>query len=213
MLSPNSGAERIGTAVGDQPFIAATATVEDGAVVGEGTAVWDLTTIRAGARIGRRCVVGRNAFVDTGVVVGDNCKIQNNALLFAPAVLGDGVFVGPAAVLTNDRNPRAVNPDGSPKSAHDWEAAGVTVEDGASLGAGAVVVAGTRIGSWALVAAGAVVATDVPPHALVAGVPARRIGWVGRDGNRLVRDGADGWTCTGTGDRFTEVDGLLRPST
>lgn len=199
--------------MGDEPFIAATATVEGGVVIGEGSAVWDLTTVRSGARLGQRCIVGRNVFIDTGVVVGDNCKIQNNALLFAPAVLGNGVFVGPAAVLTNDRNPRAVNPDGSPKSAHDWEAAGVTVEDGASIGAGAVVVAGTRIGSWALVAAGAVVVTDVPPHALVAGVPARRIGWVGRDGNRLVGDGVGNWTCTATGDRFNEMDGLLHRST
>ena len=195
--------------MGDEPFIAATATIEDEVVVGPGTAVWDLSTIRAGARLGRRCIVGRNVFIDTGVVVGDNCKIQNNALLFAPAVLGNGVFVGPAVVLTNDRNPRAVNPDGALKSAHDWEAAGIVVEDGASIGAGAVVVAGTRIGSWALIAAGAVVTSDVPPHALVAGVPARRIGWVGRTGHRLRDDSPNGWVCTDTGDRFDDHDGLI----
>ena len=199
--------------MGDKPFIADLATVEDGAVVGSGTSVWDLSTVRTGARIGQQCVVGRNVFIDTGVVVGDGCKIQNNALLFAPAVLGNGVFVGPAAVLTNDRNPRAVNPDGSLKSADDWVAAGITVDDGASIGAGAIVVAGTRIGSWALIAAGAVVASDVPAHALVAGVPARRIGWVGRTGRRLVEDGPDAWICTETGDRFVQVDGMLQERT
>ena len=190
-------------------MVAATATVEDGVVIGGGSAVWDLSTLRAGVRLGRGCIVGRNVFIDTGVVVGDHCKIQNNALLFAPATLGDGVFIGPAAVLTNDRNPRAVNPDGSRKSAHDWDAAGITVEDGASIGAGATVVAGTRIGSWARGAAGAVVASDVAPYALVAGVPSRRIGWVGRTGKRLVDEGAACWTCAVTGDQFVERDGEL----
>ncbi len=199
--------------MGDEPHIAPNANIEDDVVIGTGSAIWDLSTVRNGARIGKQCIVGRNVFIDAGVVVGDCCKIQNNALLFAPAVLGDGVFVGPAAVLTNDRNPRAVNPDGSLKSAHDWQAAGITVDDGASIGAGAIVVAGTRIGSWSLIAAGAVVASNVPPHALVAGVPARRIGWVGRTGQRLVADGPDGWTCTDTGDRFVQVDGLLHERT
>ncbi len=193
----------------DEPLIAATVTVEDGVFVGSGSAVWDLSTLRSGARIGKRCVIGRNVFVDTRVVVGDNCKIQNNALLFAPAVLGNGVFVGPGAILTNDRNPRAVNPDGSLKSADDWESTGITIEDGASIGAGALVVAGTRIGSWALVAAGAVVASDVPPFALVAGVPARRIGWVGRTGQRLTKGEVDNWTCADTGDQFVEREQLL----
>jgi len=204
-----AGSKRAGSAVRDEPLIASTVTVEDGVIVGSGSAVWDLSTLRSGARIGQRCVIGRNVFVDTGVVVGDNCKIQNNALLFAPAVLGNGVFVGPAAILTNDRNPRAVNPDGSLKSADDWESTGITIEDGASIGAGVIVVAGTRIGSWALVAAGAVVASDVPPFALVAGVPARRIGWVGRTGQRLIKSGPSNWTCVDTGDQFVEREQLL----
>ena len=148
--------------------------VEDGVIVGPGTAIWDVATVRVGAQVGASCIIGRSAFIDAGVIVGDRCKIQNNALVFAPAVLGDGVFVGPAAILTNDRHPRAVNPDGSLKLAHDWEPAGILVDDGASIGAGSIVIAGTRVGSWALVAAGAVVTADVPPHALMAGVPARQ---------------------------------------
>lgn len=189
-------------------LVAPSAVVEAGATVGDGTVVWDLAQVRAGAAVGRGCVIGRNVFVDAGVVVGDNCKIQNNALLYAPARLGRGVFIGPAVVLTNDRHPRAVDPGGALKAATDWEAAPVEVEDGAALGAGAIVVAGVRIGAWALVAAGAVVARDVPAFALVGGSPARRIGWVGRTGEKLVGDG-DRLRCPTTGEEFIEHDGVL----
>ncbi len=158
------------------------ADVAADAELGEGTVVWHLAQVREGARLGRECVVGRGAYVGTGVRVGDRCKIQNHALVYEPAVLGDGVFVGPAAVLTNDRHPRAVRPDGGLKSAADWDAVGVVCAEGASVGAGAVCVAPVRVGRWALVAAGSVVTRDVPDHALVAGSPARRIGWVGRAG-------------------------------
>jgi len=188
-----------------------TAFVEDGATLGDGSIVWHLSHVRSGARVGARCVIGRSAFVDAGVVVGDACKIQNNALLYAPAVLGRGVFIGPAAVLTNDREPRAINPDGTVKMASDWEHAGCAIGEGASIGAGAIVVAGVTIGEWALVAAGAVVTRDVAAYALVAGVPARRIGWVGRAGRRLLPDGAY-LRCPITGDRFVETDeGLEAP--
>ncbi|MBT9255917.1 N-acetyltransferase [Phycicoccus sp. MAQZ13P-2] len=188
-----------------------TVTVHPGADVaadaelGEGTVVWHLAQVREGARLGRECVVGRGAYVGTGVRVGDRCKIQNHALVYEPAVLGDGVFVGPAAVLTNDRHPRAVRPDGGLKAAADWDAVGVVCAEGASVGAGAVCVAPVRVGRWALVAAGSVVTRDVPDHALVAGSPARRIGWVGRAGVPLEeRDGA--WWCPSTGARHV-VDG------
>ncbi|GAB6985380.1 hypothetical protein JCM10369A_19040 [Nocardioides pyridinolyticus] len=111
------------------------------------------------------------AYIGSGVRVGENCKSQNYALVYEPAELADGVFVGPAAVLTNDTYPRAVTPEGDLKSAADWQPVGVTVERGASIGARAVCVAPVRIGAWATVAAGAVVTTDVAPYALVAGVP------------------------------------------
>jgi acetyltransferase-like isoleucine patch superfamily enzyme len=188
------------------PRVAASAVVEDGAEVGDDTAVWDLAQVRRGARVGPECVLGRGAFVDEHVVVGRRCKIQNDALLYHPARLGNGVFVGPGAILTNDLQPRAVNPDGSRKDASDWQADGVEIGDGASIGAGAVVVAGARIGAWAMVAAGAVVRGHVPPFALVAGVPARRIGWVGRAGARLVAAGAGRWHCPVTGESYVEGD-------
>ncbi len=184
--------------------VAVSADVDAGAVIGEGTKVWHLAQIRAGAVIGSGSVIGRGAYIGSGVRLGRNCKIQNYALIYEPAALADGVFVGPAAVLTNDTFPRAVNPDGSLKSAHDWEPVGVTIEEGASVGARAVCVAPVTIGAWATVAAGAVVTKDVPAHALVAGVPARRIGWVGRAGHPLVRE-ADEWRCPVTGERYRDV--------
>jgi len=192
--------------------VAASASVEHGAVIGDGTSIWDAVTVRRDARIGSGCVVGRGAFVDAGVIVGDNCKIQNNALLYQPARLEDGVFIGPAAVLTNDLFPRAVNPDGSLKSVADWEATGVVVEEGASVGASATVLGGVTVGRWSLVAAGSTVTRDVPAFALVAGSPARRIGWVGPAGRPLSRVGGDVWECPATGARFEERGDHLEES-
>ncbi|HEX5986603.1 MAG TPA: acyltransferase [Nocardioides sp.] len=191
-----------------------TAQVAESAVVGDGTSVWELAQIREDARLGSGCVVGRGAYVGAGVVMGDHCKLQNYALVYEPAVLGDGVFIGPAAVLTNDEFPRAVDPDMTLKRGGDWEAVGVHIGDGASIGARAVCVAPVRIGRWAMVAAGAVVTHDVPDFALVVGVPARQIGWVGRAGHRLAEaDSAGTWTCPKTGSVYREeraVDGSVQ---
>ena len=142
-------------------------------------------------------------------MVGDRCKIQNHALLYEPAVLEDGVFVGPAVVATNDLHPRAVTVDGDLKSADDWSAVGVTVRTGASIGARSVLVAPVVVGAWATVAAGAVVNRDVRAHELVAGVPARHLGWVGRAGVRLLADGDEAWRCPTTGERYREGDAGL----
>jgi acetyltransferase-like isoleucine patch superfamily enzyme len=185
--------------------IVESADVSTDATIGAGTSVWHLAQVREGALVGEGCVVGRGAYIGAGVVVGDNCKIQNYALLYEPARLAEGVFIGPAVVLTNDTYPRAINPDGSLKSAHDWEPVGVTIERGASVGARATCVAPVTIGAWATVAAGAVVVKDVPPYALVAGVPARRIGWVGEAGVPLVAGEATGsWVCPTSGQRYIE---------
>ena len=185
------------------------ADVDPRAEIGDGTAVWHLAQVREGARVGTTCIIGRGAYIGPGVTVGDNCKIQNYALVYEPAVLENGVFIGPAVVLTNDTFPRAVNPDGSLKSAHDWEPVGVVVREGAAIGARTVCVAPVTIGRWATVAAGAVVARDVPDYALVAGVPARRIGWVGRAGVRLEETGERQWRCPATGEIYDEIDERL----
>jgi len=194
----------------DAPQIESSADVDPRADIGRGTRVWHLAQIREDARLGAECTIGRGAYIGPGVQLGDGCKVQNHALVYEPARLGDGVFIGPAAVLTNDEFPRAVNPDGSPKRADDWDAVGVTLETGAAIGARVVCVAPVRIGAWALVAAGAVVTKDVQPFALMVGVPARRIGWVGRAGRPLVsRDGT--WVCPATGECYIEEDGVLNP--
>lgn len=185
------------------------ADVDARATIGDGTSIWHLAQVREGALIGRDCVIGRGAYIGSGVVLGDSVKIQNYALVYEPAVVESGVFIGPAAVLTNDTHPRAVNPDGSRKGAHDWEAVGVTVREGASIGARAVCVAPVDIGRWAMVAAGSVVTRDVADYALVAGVPARQIGWVGRAGVRLESHGQGRWTCPKTGAEYAEAAGVL----
>ena len=171
--------------------IAPSADVSEQAVIGEGSSIWHLAQVRERAVLGAGCIVGRGAYIGEGARLGDNCKVQNYALVYEPARLGDGVFIGPAVVLTNDRFPRAVNPDGTLKSASEW----------------------------AMVAAGAVVTGDVPAHALVAGVPARRIGWVGRaglpleavaDGEAAFRPGVRRWRCPRTGSVFEEHDDTIR---
>lgn len=185
------------------------ADVADDADLGDGTRVWHLAQIREDAVLGANCTIGRGAYVGSGVRMGANCKVQNYALVYEPAVLEDGVFVGPAAVLTNDQFPRAVTPDGERKIPDDWERVGVTVRRGASIGAGAICVAPLTIGEWALIAAGAVVVDDVPAFALMAGVPARRVGWVGQGGWPLQSDGRGSWHCARTQQTYTERAGGL----
>jgi UDP-2-acetamido-3-amino-2,3-dideoxy-glucuronate N-acetyltransferase len=191
------------------PQVQQTADVDERATLGRGTTVWHLAQIRENARLGSRCIVGRGAYVGPGVSIGNNVKLQNYALVYEPATLEDDVFIGPAVVLTNDLYPRSVDISGKLKRPEDWDALGVTVRKGASLGARAVVVAGCVIGRWALVAAGAVVTRDVPDFALVAGVPARQLGWVGRSGRRLEGISPGQWKCPQTGDIYSETDGTL----
>lgn len=189
--------------------IVESAEVDPSATIGDGSSIWHLVQVRDNVEIGRNCIIGRGAYLGTGVMIGDNCKIQNYALIYEPAKLGNGVFIGPAAVLTNDEFPRAVNPDGSLKSGSDWHAVGVEIGDGASIGARAVCIAPVKIGAWALVAAGAVVTKDVPNFALVAGVPAKRIRWVGRAGKPLENIGDNRFRCPATGATYIQKGEVL----
>jgi len=185
------------------------ADVSVDAELGNGISIWHLAQVREKAALGQNCIVGRGAYIGPGVRLGDNCKVQNYALIYEPAVLEDGVFVGPAAVFTNDQHPRSVTPDGRLKEGTDWRTVGVTVLRGASIGARAVCVAPVTIGAWAMVAAGAVVVRDVPDFGVVAGVPATARGWVGRAGVPLRNIGDETWICPTTDEVYHERDGRL----
>lgn len=191
------------------PFVHPSADVSAEATIGDGTSIWHLVQVREGAVIGAECIIGRGAYIGTGVEIGDRTKVQNLAMIYEPARLGRGVFIGPAVVLTNDVYPRSVDADLELKRGDDWEAAGVTIGDGASVGARAVVLAGVDIGEWALVGAGSTVIRDVPAHALVVGNPATQKGWVGRTGKRLTVEADGTFVCPDTGDRFEESAGRL----
>lgn len=190
-------------------FIDATATVDTSAVIGVGSRIWQYVQIRENVKLGLNVVIGKGTYIGPGVFIGSNSKIQNNVLIYEPTVIGDGVFLGPGTILTNDKYPRAINSDGSQKSSSDWEQAKVEILEGASLGAGVICVAPVKIGRWSLVAAGAIVVEDVPDFALVAGSPARRIGWVGKAGVRLLKCEDNALRCPLTDEIFVEKGGSL----
>lgn len=163
-----------------EPFIHPSADVEDGAKVGPGTKIWHLAHIRSSATVGADCVIGRNVYIDANVSVGDRVKIQNNVSVYQGVTVEHEVFVGPCVVFTNDRQPRAQN-------AH-WEITPTLIRRGASIGANATIVCGVVVGEQSMIAAGAVVTKDVPANQLVAGNPARPLGWVDKAGNVVSRE-------------------------
>ncbi len=160
-----------------EPQIHPSAMVEPDAEIGEGTRLWVNVQVRSHARIGNDCNLGKDVFVDEAVQIGRGCKIQNGVSIYRGVTIGDDVFIGPNACFTNDRVPRAFNPD--------WKVVPTRVEDGASIGANATIVCGVSIGRFAMVAAGSVVTRDVPEFTLVIGNPARPVARIDRMGNKI----------------------------
>jgi UDP-2-acetamido-3-amino-2,3-dideoxy-glucuronate N-acetyltransferase len=173
------------------------AIVDDGAQLGRGTRVWHFVHVSPGARIGEGCSLGQGVYVGNDVVIGRNVKVQNNVSVYDAVTLEDDVFCGPSMVFTNVLNPRAAVP-----RKHEYRR--TLVRRGATLGANCTVVCGATIGEYAFVGAGAVVTGDVPDHALVVGVPARRIGWMSRHGERLALPPSGGGEarCPATGELY-----------
>jgi UDP-2-acetamido-3-amino-2,3-dideoxy-glucuronate N-acetyltransferase len=189
--------------------IAHNASVSSGAKISENASIWDFAQVREGAVIGENSIVGSYAYIDASVQIGKNCKIQNRALVYDPAVIHDGVFIGPGAILTNDKNPRSISGSGEVKSAKDWDKVGVEVFQGAAIGSGAICVAPVKIGKWALVGAGAVVTKDVKDYALVMGNPARQVGWVGKSGKQLETVDGQRFICPILGTKYHIINGIL----
>jgi UDP-2-acetamido-3-amino-2,3-dideoxy-glucuronate N-acetyltransferase len=169
-------------------FAHATADVSPQATIGQGAKIWQHCQVREGAVIGRNCILSKGVYIDFGVRIGDNVKIQNGISVYHGVTLEDGVFCGPHCVFTNDKQPRAINPDGSLKSADDWSLSQTLVRTGASIGAHATIVCGVTIGKWAMIGAGAVVTRDVPDYGLVYGNPARLHGFVCPCGEKLTTE-------------------------
>lgn len=162
-------------------FVHESSYIDDDVEIGEATKIWHFCHIQRGARIGKRCSLGQNVNVSNHVKVGDGCKIQNNVSLYEGVELENDVFCGPSCVFTNDLTPRAKYPKGSAGYKK------TLVKEGASIGANATVVCGHTVGKWALIGAGAVVASNVPDHALMLGVPAKQAGWIWSADRSCVR--------------------------
>jgi UDP-2-acetamido-3-amino-2,3-dideoxy-glucuronate N-acetyltransferase len=180
-----------------------TAQVSDRARIGANTSIWNQSQVREDVSIGQNCILGKDVYVDFGVQIGDNVKIQNGSYLYHGTTLESGVFVGPGVIFTNDKKPRAINPDGSLKGNDDWIVGETRVRYGASIGAGAVILPDVTVGRFALVGAGAVVTRNVPDHALVVGNPAHQIGFVCKCATRLVQENPVGaYRCPECGERY-----------
>lgn len=184
-------------------FAHESAYIDDGAVIGRGTKIWHFSHVMPGAVIGEHCNLGQNVVVMPGTVLGDNVKVQNNVSIYEGVTLEDDVFCGPSCVFTNVINPRS-------HVSRKAEYRRTLVRRGATIGANATVVCGVTLGEYCFVGAGAVVTADVPPYALVVGVPARRVGWMCRCGERLLPKAGRG-ICAACGAWYQEFPEGLRP--
>ncbi len=178
-------------------YINETAIIDEGAEIGEGSRIWHFVHVCSGARIGRGVSLGQGVFIGNKVVIGDNCKVQNNVSIYDNVTLENGVFCGPSMVFTNVHNPRAL-------VERKAEYRDTYVAEGASLGANCTIVCGVRIGAYAFIGAGAVITRDVPDFAVMAGVPARQIGWMSAHGSRLNLpiSGSNEARCAATGELY-----------
>lgn len=174
-------------------YIHPTAEVSEKAKIGEGTKIWNLAQVREDAVIGENCIISKNVYIDTKAVIGNRVKIQNNVNVYHGVEVEDDVFLGPSMTFTNDFYPRAFN--------KDWKITPTYVKRGASIGANATIVCGNTIGEYAMVGSGSVVTKDVPAHALVAGNPARQIGWVCECGHKLN----DSFKCPSCGKIYSTI--------
>ena len=182
------------------------AIIDDGATIGEGCLIWHFTHVCGGATIGKNVSLGQNVFVGNKVFIGDKCKIQNNVSVYDNVTLEDGVFCGPSMVFTNVINPRALV-----SRKEDFKH--TLVKTGATIGANATIVCGVEIGKFAFVAAGAVITKNVKPYALMAGVPAKQIGWASEFGQIFsLNEGKEKiLTCSQTGKTYVVKNNQLKP--
>ncbi|MBL0940817.1 MAG: N-acetyltransferase [Gemmatimonadaceae bacterium] len=208
-----AGEGHVGAAVvlGEGALVHESAYVDDGAMIGAGTRIWHFCHVNGGAVIGARCSLGQNVVVMNSVTIGDNAKIQNNVSLYEGVELEDDVFCGPSMVFTNVHNPRS-----AVSRKHEYRR--TLVRHGASIGANATIVCGVTLGRYAFIGAGAVITRDVPDYALMAGVPARRIGWMSEAGHRMEAVGPEAGEsqseelrCTGTDRRYVRRGDVVTP--
>lgn len=191
--------------MGDGASAHESAYVDANTRIGDGTKIWHFAHILSGTTIGKNCSLGQNVMAGPYVTIGDGCKIQNNVALYKGVILEDGVFCGPSMVFTNVTTPR------SEVSRRD-EYAETLVRKGATIGANATIVCGHELGEYCFIAAGAVVTKNVVPHAVMAGVPAKRIGWASHAGEMLKADADGVLICPRTQDQYVERDGCLHRS-
>jgi UDP-2-acetamido-3-amino-2,3-dideoxy-glucuronate N-acetyltransferase len=182
--------------------IHASAIVDEGAQIGDGSRIWHFTHVCSGAKVGKQCSLGQNVFIGNDVLIGDNVKIQNNVSVYDAVIIEDDVFCGPSMVFTNVYNPRsAVSRKNEYRKTH--------IKRGASLGANSTIICGVTVGEHAFVAAGAVINRDVQNFALMAGIPAKQIGWMSRFGERLdlpLKGNAE-TICPNTNEKYILIDG------